>query len=68
MTHIILDYLAVIGLIFLGLLAVAFRRRIFRPTERTTIRAAAWSLVRQSPPGKDKFSNESLQRSPNVSS
>lgn len=67
MTYTGLDYAAVIGLLSLGLLAVALRRRVSRPGERATIRAAAWSLLRQSQPGEAKFPNETPQRSSDVS-
>jgi hypothetical protein len=45
MTHTVLDYAAVGGLVLLGLLAGIFSRRILRPVEKTTVRAAAWSLL-----------------------
>ena len=45
MTHTVLDYAAVGGLVLLGLLAGIFRRRMLRPVEKTMLRAAAWSLL-----------------------
>lgn len=45
MTHTVLDYAAVGGLVLLGLLAGIFRRRMLRPVEKATVRAAAWSLL-----------------------
>jgi hypothetical protein len=55
MTYAILDYVAVTSLLLLGLLTLVFRRRIFRPVERLTIRAAAWSLFDEPPPNRDKL-------------
>jgi hypothetical protein len=60
MTYAILDYVAVISLLLLGLLTLVFRRRIFRPVERLTIRAAAWSLFDETPPSRDRSESEVL--------
>jgi hypothetical protein len=49
MTHTVLDYAAVGGLLLLGLLAGIFRRRIFRPVQKRMVRAAAWSLLSSIP-------------------
>lgn len=60
MTYAILDCVAVISLLLLGLLRLVFRRRIFRPVERLTIRAAAWSLFDEPPHNRDKFHGAAL--------
>ena len=44
MTYAILDFVAVISLLLLGLLTLVFRRRIFRPVERLTIGASRMVL------------------------
>ena len=62
----LLDHVAVIGLLFLGVLAVAFARWISRLAER--IRAAAWSLLGKSPPDEDKLPSEARQRTSDFSS
>jgi hypothetical protein len=53
-THDILDLVAVTGLLALAALALVARRRIFRATDRIKIRAAAWSLLSDSAPNKDR--------------
>jgi hypothetical protein len=64
MTHVVIDCAAVGGLLLLAVLAGIFRRRIFRPIEKTKVRAAAWSLLSAMPgdegdlPGKHRGPSE----------
>ena len=62
MTHAVLDYAAVISLLLLGLVALHFRRRIFRPADRIKIRAAAWSLFDERPATGDKSAEKERPR------
>jgi hypothetical protein len=62
MTHAVLDYAAVSSLLLLGLVALHFRRQIFRPAERIKIRAAAWSLFDERAASGDKSAEEERPR------
>ena len=63
MSHAVIDCAAVGGLLLLGVLAAIFRRRIFRPVEKSMVRAAAWSLL--SMPGDQGDSLASPETPPN---